>query len=424
MDRLLLNLTGREPFKYDRDYVIQLTDAHPHSGDRIMRNLKMMPDYYNRQQETLIDFFKDSKKNGLSETMDDRKAWGSMRMMKTDIEDVQGFIPLINGKTASDNWTGLFKKGEKIRLRFINSSAMTYFDIKIPGLKMTVVAADGNNVQPVRVDEFRIAVAETYDVIVKPEEDIAYSIFAASMAKSAFGRATLAPREGMQANIPTMGDKPSLTMADMGMDHGNMDMPMKGMDHSKMKMVDGKMDHSKMKMGNSKVDPFYAVGSGLTPKADNEGKFLSYSDLKTQKILYKDRDATREIEIRLTGNMDRYIWSINGKKYEDADPIKLQYGERVRFKFVNETMMSHPMHLHGMWSILDTGAGKWNPIKHTVSVAPGTTLYTETEVDAIGEWAFHCHLSYHADTGMFRKIVVEGIPNQQASLTSNVQQQK
>ena len=418
---IVIEAKGREPFKYDRDYVIQLTDAHPHSGDRIMRNLKMMPDYYNRQQETLIDFFKDSKKNGLSETMDDRKAWGSMRMMKTDIEDVQGFIPLINGKTASDNWTGLFKKGEKIRLRFINSSAMTYFDIKIPGLKMIVVAADGNNVQPVRVDEFRIAVAETYDVIVKPEEDIAYSIFAASMAKSAFGRATLAPREGMQANIPTMGDKPSLTMADMSMDHGNMDMSMEGMDHSQMKMVDGKMDHSQMKMGNSKIDPFYAAGSGLTPKADNDGKFLSYSDLKTQKILYKDRDATREIEIRLTGNMDRYIWSINGKKYEDADPIKLQYGERVRFKFVNETMMSHPMHLHGMWSILDTGADKWNPIKHTVSVAPGTTLYTETEVDAIGEWAFHCHLSYHADGGMFRKIVVEGTPNQQASLMSNVQ---
>ena len=418
---IVIEAKGREPFKYDRDYVIQLTDAHPHSGDRIMRNLKMMPDYYNRQQETLVGFFKDSKKNGLSETMDDRKAWGSMRMMKTDIEDVQGFIPLINGKTASDNWTGLFKKGEKIRLRFINSSAMTYFDIKIPGLKMTVVAADGNNIQPVRVDEFRIAVAETYDVIVKPEEDIAYSIFAASMAKSAFGRATLAPREGMQANIPTMGDKPSLTMADMSMDHGNMDMSMEGMDHSKMKMVDGKMDHSQMKMGNSKIDPFYAAGSGLTPKADNDGKFLSYSDLKTQKILYKDRDATREIEIRLTGNMDRYIWSINGKKYEDADPIKLQYGERVRFKFVNETMMSHPMHLHGMWSILDTGADKWNPIKHTVSVAPGTTLYTETEVDAIGEWAFHCHLSYHADGGMFRKIVVEGTPNQQASLMSNVQ---
>ena len=418
---IVIDAKGREPFKYDRDYVIQLTDAHPHSGDRIMRNLKMMPDYYNRQQETLVGFFKDSKKNGLSETMDDRKAWGSMRMMKTDIEDVQGFIPLINGKTASDNWTGLFKKGEKIRLRFINSSAMTYFDIKIPGLKMTVVAADGNNIQPVRVDEFRIAVAETYDVIVKPEEDIAYSIFAASMAKSAFGRATLAPREGMQANIPTMGDKPSLTMADMSMDHGNMDMSMEGMDHSQMKMVDGKMDHSQMKMGNSKIDPFYAAGSGLTPKADNDGKFLSYSDLKTQKILYKDRDATREIEIRLTGNMDRYIWSINGKKYEDADPIKLQYGERVRFKFVNETMMSHPMHLHGMWSILDTGADKWNPIKHTVSVAPGTTLYTETEVDAIGEWAFHCHLSYHADGGMFRKIVVEGTPNQQASLMSNVQ---
>ena len=388
---IVIKSKKREPFRYDRDYVVQLTDKHPHSGARIMRNLKTMPDYYNRQQQTITDFISDSEANGLGTTINDRMAWGDMRMMPADIEDVQGFTPLINGKGPNQNWTGLFKPGERIRLRFINSSAMTYFDIRIPGLEMTVVSADGNNVRPVKVDEFRIAVAETFDVIVQPKDDKAYTIFAASMGRSAFGRGTLAPRDGMVAVVPELKKSPLLTMADMGMDHSNM----KGMDHSKMK---------------SQVDPFYATGSGLTPNAGNDKKFLSYQDLKAQKQLYKHRAPTREIELRLTGNMERYIWSINGKKYEDEEEIRLQYGERVRFKFVNETMMSHPMHLHGMWSILDTGAGKWNPIKHTVSVAPGTTLYTETEVDAPGQWAFHCHLSYHAASGMFRKIVVVGGP--------------
>ena len=388
---IVIKSKKREPFRYDRDYVVQLTDKHPHSGARIMRNLKTMPDYYNRQQQTITDFISDSETNGLGTTINDRMAWGDMRMMPADIEDVQGFTPLINGKGPNQNWTGLFKPGERIRLRFINSSAMTYFDIRIPGLKMTVVSADGNNVRPVKVDEFRIAVAETFDVIVQPKDDKAYTIFAESMGRSAFGRGTLAPRDGMVAVVPQLKKSPLLTMADMGMDHSNM----KGMDHSKMK---------------SQVDPFYAPGSGLTPNAGNDKKFLSYQDLKAQKQLYKHRAPTREIELRLTGNMERYIWSINGKKYEDEEEIRLQYGERVRFKFVNETMMSHPMHLHGMWSILDTGAGKWNPIKHTVSVAPGTTLYTETEVDAPGQWAFHCHLSYHAASGMFRKIVVVGGP--------------
>ena len=396
---IVIKSKKREPFRYDRDYVVQLTDKHPHSGARIMRNLKTMPDYYNRQQQTITDFISDSETNGLGTTINDRMAWGDMRMMPADIEDVQGFTPLINGKGPNQNWTGLFKPGERIRLRFINSSAMTYFDIRIPGLKMTVVSADGNNVRPVKVDEFRIAVAETFDVIVQPKDDKAYTIFAESMGRSAFGRGTLAPRDGMVAVVPQLKKSPLLTMADMGMDHSKM----KGMDHSKMKG----MDHSKMK---SQVDPFYAPGSGLTPNAGKDKKFLSYQDLKAQKQLYKHRAPTREIELRLTGNMERYIWSINGKKYEDEEEIRLQYGERVRFKFVNETMMSHPMHLHGMWSILDTGAGKWNPIKHTVSVAPGTTLYTETEVDAPGQWAFHCHLSYHAASGMFRKIVVVGGP--------------
>jgi len=413
----------REPFRYNKDYVVQLTDKHPHSGSRIMRNLKMVSDYYNRKQQTLSDFFKDVEKNGFDSTTSDWMNWGSMRMMPTDVEDLQGFTPLINGKGPKQNWTGLFEPGERIRLRLINSSAMTYFDFRIPGLSMLVVAADGNNVQPVKVDELRIGVAETYDVIVRPMDNKAYTLFAESMGRTAFARGTLAPRDGMEAEIPEMRDSPLLTMADMGMDHSSMagmdhssmepETSMKGMDHSNMKAgaaMKG-MDHSSMAGMKSKANPFYAKGSGLKPVAANGGKFLSYTDLKAQKPLYKDREATREIELRLTGNMERYIWSINGVKYDDAEPIRLQYGERVRFKFVNETMMTHPMHLHGMWSILDVGAGKWDPVKHTISVAPGTTVYSETEVDAAGQWAFHCHLSYHASAGMFRKIIVEGAPN-------------
>lgn len=412
---IIIESKDREPFRYDREYVIQLTDAHPHSGNRVMRNLKMMPDYYNRKQRTLFDFFNDAEDKGFDSALADRRAWGEMRMMPTDIEDLQGFTALMNGKGPNQNWTGLFEPGERVRLRFINSSAMTYFDIRIPDLKMTVVQADGNNVQPVTVDEFRIAVAETYDVIVRPREDKAFTVFAESMGRTAFARGTLAPRDGMSADVPGLRDAPLLTMADMGMAHEGMDhgamnhgdmagehsigegMSMEGMDHSA---------HSGMKMDAG--DPFYAPGSGIAPAAANGGKFLSYADLKAQKPLYEDREATREIELRLTGNMERYIWSINGTKYADAEPIRLQYGERVRFKFINETMMSHPMHLHGMWSIIDTGHGARDPIKHVVNVAPGTTVYMETEVDAEGQWAFHCHLSYHADSGMFRKVVVEG----------------
>ncbi|WP_420405931.1 copper resistance system multicopper oxidase [Nisaea sp.] len=442
---IIIEPEKREPFRYDRDYVVQLTDAHPHSGDRILRNLKMMPDYYNRQQRTLLDFLKDSREQGFDAALSDRAAWGDMRMMPTDIEDLQGFTPLINGRSTGQNWTGLFTPGERIRLRFINSSAMTYFDIRIPGLKMTVVQADGNNVLPVPVDEFRIAVAETYDVIVQPKEDRAYAIFAESMARTASVRGTLATAEGMEAEVPELRAPPRLTMADMGMAHEGMDhgsmavggmshtMPdgtvMQGMDHGASQMSGshtmpdgtvmqgmnhGQMDHSTHGM-MAASDPFYAPGSGLTPTAANGGKFLSYDDLRAQKPLYEHREATREIELRLTGNMERYIWSINGIKYADAEPIRLQYGERVRFKFVNETMMTHPMHLHGMWSILDTGKGKWNPVKHVVSVAPGTTVFMETEVDAPGQWAFHCHLSYHADSGMFRKVVVEGGPKGKAA---------
>jgi CopA family copper-resistance protein len=359
--------------------------------------------------------------------------------MKADVEDLQGFTGLINGKGPDQNWTGIFEPGERIRLRFINSSAMTYFDIRIPGLEMTVVQADGNNVQPVTVDEFRIGVAETYDVIVRPKEEQAYTIFAESMGRSGYARGTLAPEAGMVAAVPELREAARLTMADMGgmegMDHSNMAgmegmsgmdhsgmKGMAGMDHSKMAGMDQSdmkgmesmegMDHSNMAMASAggASDPFYAAGSGLVPTAANGGKFLSYADLRAQKPLYDEREPTREIELKLTGNMERYTWSINGVKYEDADPIRLQYGERVRFKFVNTTMMTHPMHLHGMWSMLDVGAGQLNPVKHTISVQPGTTVYMETEVDEPGQWAFHCHLSYHAAAGMFRKVIVEGGP--------------
>ncbi|MFW8635670.1 copper resistance system multicopper oxidase [Cribrihabitans pelagius] len=491
---IVIEPKGKDPVKASRDYVVQLTDTHPHQGSRVMRNLKMSADYYNRSQRTLMDLIEDAGNMGLKAALRERGMWGRMRMMPTDIEDVQGFTPLINGRSTSQNWTGLFKPGEKVRLRLINSSAMAYFDVRIPGLKMTVVQADGNDVKPVAVDELRIAVAETYDVIVQPRENRAYSIVAESMGRTAMVRGTLAPRGGMVGPVPQMRPKPLLTMADMGgmmdgmgmeghgmsmgghvmrnagasaadmlsmsgMDHSQHQMPAaEPMDHSQHQMPAAEpMDHSQHQMpeaaapaqpaqpampagmdhaqhqmpaakpagsgssggaghaghamaGTGGPDPFYAPGSGLIPSAANGGKFLSYRDLSARKPLYRDRPATREIELRLTGNMERYIWSINGKKLSEAEPLRLKYGERVRFKFVNETMMSHPMHLHGMWSILDTGKGKWDPIKHVINVAPGTTVYSETEVDAPGQWAFHCHLSYHAEAGMFRKVIVEGGP--------------
>ncbi len=415
---LVIEPKTREPFRYDREYVVVLSDWHPDdSPHEILSNLKMSADYYNYQQRTLSTFVDDARKMGFGPALADRMAWGDMRMMPSDIADVSGFVLLMNGKNPDQNWTGLFKPGERIRLRFVNAAAMTFFDVRIPGLKMTVVQADGNNVRPVPVDEFRIAVAETYDVIVRPTEDKAYTIFAESMARTGHARGTLTPEMGRTAAIPSARPKQFLTMADMGMAHGDM----AGMDHGSMKMEGGHMmpdgsmmkgmDHSMMGHGamapKSKDDPFYAPGSGLMPKAAEGGKFLSYADLKAFKPLYPDRPAARVIEVRLTGNMERYVWSINDVKYSDAEPIKLKFGERVRFKFINETMMTHPMHLHGMWQILDNGSGKNNPAKHTISIAPGTTVEADIEADAEGQWAFHCHLMYHMASGMFRKVVVE-----------------
>lgn len=419
---LVIEPKAREPYRYDREYTLLLADWHDTKPETVFANLKKQSDYYNRNQRTLGDFIADSSANGLMATLRDRLDWGGMRMTPTDIADIAGFRFLVNGQDSTQNWTGLFKPGERVRLRIINGSGMSYFDLRIPGLKMTVVQADGNDVQPVTVDELRIAVAETYDVIVQPQEDRAYTFFAEAMDRSGYARATLTPRAGLQAEVPALRERLLLTMADMGMshegmDHGGMamgaskDSGMAGMDHSSMAGMDhaqmAGMDHSAMAAPKSD----YAPGSGLTPQPAEPGnRLLVYADLKAMRPYADYRAPDRSIEFRLTGNMERYFWSIDGKKYSEAEPIRLTYGERVRIRFVNDTMMTHPMHLHGMWMQLDKGNGRFNPLKHVVSVAPGSTLEVDVPADALGEWAFHCHLIYHMAAGMMRKVIVEPAP--------------
>ncbi|MCP1647771.1 copper resistance system multicopper oxidase [Pseudomonas nitroreducens] len=419
---LVIEPKAREPYRYDREYTLLLADWHDTKPETVFANLKKQSDYYNRNQRTLGDFIADSSANGLMATLRDRLDWGGMRMTPTDIADIAGFRFLVNGQDSTQNWTGLFKPGERVRLRIINGSGMSYFDLRIPGLKMTVVQADGNDVQPVTVDELRIAVAETYDVIVQPQEDRAYTFFAEAMDRSGYARATLTPRAGLQAEVPALRERPLLAMADMGMnhegmDHGGMAMgesktaDMAGMDHSSMASMDHSqmagMDHSTMAAPKSD----YAPGSGLTPQPAEPGnRLLVYADLKAMRPYADYRAPDRSIEFRLTGNMERYFWSIDGKKYSEAEPIRLTYGERVRIRFVNDTMMTHPMHLHGMWMQLDKGNGRFNPLKHVVSVAPGSTLEVDVPADALGEWAFHCHLIYHMAAGMMRKVIVEPAP--------------
>ncbi|WP_207886463.1 copper resistance system multicopper oxidase [Pseudomonas sp. 30_B] len=431
---LVIEPKAREPYRYDREYTLLLADWHDTRPETVFANLKKQSDYYNRNQRTLGDFIADSSANGFMATLRDRLDWGGMRMAPTDIADIAGFRFLVNGQDPEQNWSGLFKPGERVRLRIINGSGMSYFDLRIPGLKMTVVQADGNDVQPVTVDELRIAVAETYDVIVQPQEDRAYTFFAEAMDRSGYARATLAPRAGMQGEIPPLRERPLLTMADMGMNHEGMDhssmaMPgqgadskasgMAGMDHSSMAGMDHSkmqgMDHSQMAgMDHSAMAALrsdYAPGSGLTPQPAEPGnRLLVYADLKAMRPYADYRAPDRTIEFRLTGNMERYFWSIDGKKYSEAEPVRLTYGERVRIRFVNDTMMTHPMHLHGMWMQLDKGNGRFNPLKHVVSVAPGSTLDVDVPADALGEWAFHCHLIYHMAAGMMRKVVVEPAP--------------
>lgn len=402
-----------------RDYVIMLSDFSTDRGVEILRNLKTKPGYYNHGKRTVGDFLHDSRRNGLGATTRDRLDWGSMRMDPTDLADVTGYTFLVNGKSADENWTGLFKPGEKVRLRFINASSMSYYDVRIPGLKMIVVQADGGSVEPVPVDEFRIAVAETYDVIVTPKDDKAYTIFAEPIDRSGYARATLAPREGMAGDIPARRPRAVLSMADMGampgMDHGSMNHG--ATDHGAMDH--GAMDHGAMTHGDMKDVP--GMSHDVAPAAAPDGhpvgwanastpagdRALSYADLKSYEPQADARPAEREIVVRLGGNMERYIWTINGVKGDQAKPIDLRQGERVKLTFVNESMMAHPMHLHGMFVQLVNGQPADRlPNKHIVNVAPGTSYSVMLTASEPGEWAFHCHLLYHMASGMMTKVVV------------------
>lgn len=439
---IVIERRGGERQHADREYVVMLSDWTDMDPERLFATLKKQSDYFNFGKRTAGDFFEDVREQGWKETIADRRMWGQMRMNPTDILDVSGYTYtyLMNGVAPGNNWTGLFARGERIRLRFINGSAMSIFDVRIPGLKLTVVAADGQDVEPVTVDEFRISTAETYDVIVEPKDDRAYTIFAQAMDRSGYARGTLAPSAGMQAEIPPLGPRPLLTMADMGMAHDMAGMSgmnhgsMRGMDHGAMKpgqqdpaepMDHAAMGHEAMNHGaaasaspkhastereitvdsqaeqvNSRLDD---PGIGLR---DNGRRVLTYADLHTIGGPIDRRDPGREIELHLTGHMERFIWSFNGQKFSEAQPLRFNHGERLRITLVNDSMMTHPIHLHGMWSEIETPSGEFQVRKHTVNVNPAQRISYAVTADALGRWAYHCHLLYHMEAGMFREVEV------------------
>ncbi|MBS0547333.1 MAG: copper resistance system multicopper oxidase [Proteobacteria bacterium] len=392
---------GGEKIKADRDHVVLLSDQHALPASAILRKLKQEPGYFNDQRRTLSGLVRALAEAKTPEErqaiVSDRAMWAKMRMDPTDLADVSGYTFLVNGLGPADNWTGLFAPGEKVRLRFVNGSAMTLFDVSIPGLRMTVVQADGNAVQPVTVDEFRLAPGETYDMIVEPREARAYTIAARSIDRRGFARATLAPRPGMAGPMPEPRAPGVLGMMDMGMDMAGMDMS--AMDHSRM-------DHA----------PFPQVPPVEAPPGS---RVLSYADLKRLDRSYPLPEPARTIELRLTGNMDRYIWSFDDKKYSESPSVDFTEGETVRLVLRNETMMNHPIHLHGLWMDLDNGSGAERPRKHTVIVPPGRTVSVDVTLSEAGRWPFHCHLLFHMMTGMFREFVVHprGTPPPVAATT-------
>ncbi|ENV36400.1 copper resistance system multicopper oxidase [Acinetobacter venetianus] len=440
---LVIYPKGKQPVaqheKADRDYVVMLSDFHETNSDQIMANLKKSAEYYQNQRETVGDVWQQVKQKGLKATWQDRSMWNQMRMLKTDLSDVTGYTFLVNGKTPQQNWTGAFSAGEKVRLRFINASAMSFFDVRIPNLKMTVVSADGQPVQPVAVDEFRIGAAETYDVIVEPKQ-VHYQIEAESIDRSGFAiaslqRDTVAPPA--QIEMPKARPRALLTMQDMGMDHGtHAQMDMKDMDHTAHKpMSTDHLDHTAMKMSDMDHSSHDSMGMGkmndmhqqqMTSQHENvkaesvQGwanastpighKALQYADLKSLTPQPDTRPAERELVIRLGGTMERYMWTMNGKKFSDAEPLQVKFGERIRLKFINDSMMAHPMHLHGMFMQLENGQAAIDmPNKHTVVVPPGQTVTALLTADELGEWAIHCHLLYHMSAGMMNKLIVANV---------------
>ncbi|MGO4222160.1 copper resistance system multicopper oxidase [Lysobacter sp. TAF61] len=429
------------PYRHDREHVILLSDWTDKDPAELFRRLKQMSEYDNRRKRTVGDFFRDAGRDGLSATLRDRGDWGRMRMTPTDLSDVNAntYTYLLNGQAPAGNWTGLFRSGERVLLRFINGSAMSYFDVRIPGLKMTVVAADGQYIHPVTVDEFRIAVAETFDVIVEPSGQDAYAIFAQDMGRTGYARGTLAVRQGLEAPLPPQDPRPILTMSDMGhgahgkgmeggcggkmghdvgqdvghdVGHDMSGMPgmsnMAGMDHS----GGGMQAHPASEQGNPLVDmqtmaPAPRLDDPGIGLRDNGRTVLTYAAMKS---LFDDpdgRDPSRTLELHLTGHMEKFAWSFDGQKFMDAEPLRLNYGERMRIVLVNDTMMTHPIHLHGLWSDVEDEGGNFHLRKHTVDMPPGTKRSYRVRADALGRWAYHCHLLYHMEAGMMREVRVE-----------------
>ncbi len=428
---IVIDPAGSDPVAFDREHVVVLSDwsfMHPMEQ---LRKLKAMGGYFNHNKQTLA-----GQLAGKDQSAADRRMWGGMRMDPTDIADVNGstYTYLINGHGPQENWTGLFTPGERVRLRIINASAMTNFNVRLPELPMLVVAADGQHVRPVETDEFQIAIAETYDVIVTMPmtPDKAYGLIAEAIDRSGQCRATLAPRMGMVAAIPPIRERPLLTMKDMGMGEMNMSADAKSGDMAGMDMSGGAMagmDHSTMghdmgamKMRDPSVAPQVKMGPGVATLApmpmDRTGdpptglekvdhRVLTYKDLKSLNPNADQRTPSRELDLHLTANMERYMWSFDGVKFsEGAEPIAFRHNERVRVNLINDTMMPHPIHLHGHFFEVVTGNPGHHPVKHTVNVLPGGKVSFDLTADALGDWAFHCHMLLHMMTGMFRVVTV------------------
>jgi len=396
---IVIEPAGSERHAVDRDYVVLLSDWSDQDPEHIFATLKRDSEYFNFAQRTVGNFFADVRVAGWRAALAERRMWGQMRMNPTDLLDVSGYTYtyLMNGVTPAGNWSAQFRRGERVRLRFINGSSMSFFDVRIPGLFMTVVAADGQDVEPVSVEEFRIGTAEVYDVIVEPTQDEPYTIFAQSMDGSGYARGTLAPRAGMRAGIPPMAARPLLTLADVGMADDMHSMP--GMAHPSDRDNNPGVD-MRVSMPDARLDD---PGVGLR---ENGRRVLTYADLHTVGGALDERPAEREIELHLTGHMQRYMWSFDGQKFSAAAPLQFVQGERLRIVLVNDSMMTHPIHLHGMWSEIDSSTGAFQVRKHTFVVRPAQKLSVRVTASAAGLWAFHCHLLYHMEAGMFRQVTV------------------
>jgi CopA family copper-resistance protein len=465
---LIIEPQEKHPIEYDREYVIIMSDWTDMDPEVIYSNLKQQSDFFNFHQRTVGSFASDVRKKGLGAAASNYLTWARMNMSPTDILDVSGaaYTYLINGYPPSRNWTGLFRPNERIRLRFINASSMSIFDVRIPGLPMAIVQSDGNDVEPVEVDEFRISVAETYDAIVQPREARAYTIFVQAEDRTGYARGTLAPAYGMSGAIPPMDPRPERTMMDMGMQmHGvatkqpavadeqmspaemNEMAATSGMSRMSMTPEDEEITPSTRAhmlgdnapgqpgprtssdvigpdMGDMRAPLARSVKIHMGPQVNNVAehptsrlasagagfpagrRVLTYSDLRAVYRGTDPRPPSRELELHLTGNMERFIWGFDGEKFSEAEPIRLKLGERVRIILINDSMMEHPIHLHGLWSELENGQGGFRPYKHTINVKPGERLSYLVSADTPGQWAYHCHLVYHMEGGMFRAVIV------------------